>query len=109
MTAPRTASASRADDKDPKDDAAKPEGPPLVSLNSAIFKDVQVSLEARLGETSLSVADLLALKAGSIVKLGLKLNDLIELRLNQSLVARGEIVAVEDNFGVRIVEIAASS
>lgn len=80
---------------------------PIVSMDAAIFQDVNVSLLARLGQVTLSVADLLALKSGSVVKLDLKMNDLIELRLNQSLVARGEIVAVDDNFGVRIVEIAA--
>lgn len=83
--------------------------PPLVSMESPLFKDVQVSLEARLGQTTLSIAELLALKAGSVVTLDLKMGDLIELRLNQSLVARGEIVAVDDNFGVRIVEIASLS
>jgi flagellar motor switch protein FliN/FliY len=52
------------------------------------------------------IETLLALRAGSIVKLDLKVNDLIDLRLNNALVARGEIVAVDDHFGVRIVEIA---
>jgi flagellar motor switch protein FliN/FliY len=85
----------------------KPEGPPLVSVDSAIFQDVNVALQARLGEATLSVAEVLALRAGSVVTLDLKMSDLIELRLNQSLVARGEIVAVDDHFGVRIVEIAA--
>ena len=80
-------------------------GPPLVSLDSAIFRDVKVTLEAKLGEVTLSVEELLALKSGEVVKLDARLNDLVELRLNKGLVARGEIVAVEDQFGVRIVEI----
>lgn len=86
--------------------ARRTEGSPLVSIQSAIFDDVQVALKTSLGETEMSVADLLALKAGSVVKLALKLDDLVELRLNETLVARGEIVAVGDNFGVRLVEIA---
>lgn len=81
------------------------EGPPLVSLDSAILKDVSVDLKARLGEAKLSVEELLALRAGSIVKLDAKLNDLVELRLNASIVARGEIVAVGEHFGLRIVEV----
>lgn len=80
--------------------------PPLVSLSSPIFKEVNVSLQALLGEMSMSVGDLLGLKAGAVVELQAGLNDLIELRLNQSIVARGEIVAVGDKFGVRIVEVA---
>jgi flagellar motor switch protein FliN len=82
-----------------------PKGPPLLSMDSMIFKDVRVPLEAALGQTTMTVEDLLALKAGSVVKLDLKMNDLVELRLNQSVVARGEIVAVDDHFGIRIFEV----
>ncbi len=86
-----------------------PKGAPLAPLDSAIFKDVDVVLAVRLGELMLTVHDLLALKAGSVVKLDAKLNDLVELRLSDSVVARGEIVAVGDNFGIRIVDIAGST
>lgn len=79
---------------------------PLVGLDSPIFKDVSVELQAKLGSVTMSIGELLALKSGAVLKLDLKLNDTIELRLNQSLVAKGEIVAVDDNFGVRIVEVA---
>jgi flagellar motor switch protein FliN/FliY len=82
------------------------DGAPLVSLESAILRNVNVTLKVRLGELSLSVQELLALRAGSVVKLGAQLNDLVELRLNDQVVARGEVVAVGDNFGVRIVEVA---
>jgi flagellar motor switch protein FliN/FliY len=89
-----------------KPDTSHAKGPNLVSLDAAIFKDVKVELQAKLGRVTLSVEDVLALKSGAVVKLEARMNDLIELRLNDSLVARGEIVAVDDNFGVRIVEIA---
>ena len=75
-------------------------------MDAAILRDVPVQLQATLGEASMVIETLLALRAGSIVKLDLKVNDLIDLRLNNALVARGEIVAVDDHFGVRIVEIA---
>lgn len=90
----------------PKDNhQADAEPKPLVGIESAIFKDVSVELQARLGAVSLSIGELLALKSGSVLKLDVKLNDPIELRLNQTLVARGEIVAVDDNFGVRLTEV----
>lgn len=92
-----------------KADSTSPISAPLVSLDSAIFKDVRVALQASLGQASLTVQELLALKAGSILKLDLKVNELVELHLNNSLVARGEIVAVDNNFGLRIVEIAPAS
>lgn len=80
--------------------------PSLVTLDSALFKEVQVDLKAKLGRATLSVEELLALKAGSIVRLDAKMSDLIELRLNDTVVACGEIVAVGDHFAVRIVEVA---
>ena len=86
--------------------ASRPAGRPIISPDSPIFKDVHVVLNAALGSAELSVQDILALKSGSVVKLDAKLNDLVELWLNDSLVARGEIVAVEGSFAVRIVEIA---
>ena len=80
-----------------------------LSLDSAVLNEVPVTLKAKLGEATLSVADLLGLGEGSVVPLDRSLNDVIELRLNNAVVARGEIVAVGDRFGVRIVEIAGKS
>jgi flagellar motor switch protein FliN/FliY len=77
----------------------------ILSIESPIFKDVKIALRAKLGEATLSVEELLGMKSDSIVTLDSKLNDLVELRLNGALVARGEIVAVGDNFGIRVVEI----
>lgn len=84
-----------------KDSAA-----PLIGLDSAVFGSVKVRLDARLGQVGMTVSELLALKAGEVVTLETGLSDLVELQLNGNLVARGEIVAVNDAFGVRIVEIA---
>ena len=80
--------------------------PPLLSIESAIVKNVRVSLHARLGKVEMSLEELLALEAGSVLTLDLRMNELVELTLNDEPVARGEIVAVDDNFGIRIVEIA---
>lgn len=79
---------------------------PVISADSPIFRDARVVLNAALGQAELSVQELLALKAGSVVELDTQLNGLVELWLNGAQVARGEIVAVEGRFGVRIVEIA---
>lgn len=82
-------------------------GAPLISAGSSLLSDVAVTLQARLGSIDMSLAELLALHAGSVVELKTKLSEPIELYLNDALVARGEIVAVDDRFGIRIVEIAA--
>lgn len=81
-------------------------GPPLVSMDSAIFREVRVALKARLGDVTVTVEELLALRNGSVLKLDRTMSELVDLYLNDAVVARGEIVAVDDNFGVRILEIA---
>ncbi|GLK50153.1 hypothetical protein GCM10017620_31270 [Brevundimonas intermedia] len=85
------------------------DGPPLTSLDAALFGGVNVRLDARLGSVTLSVKDLLALRAGETVRLDARLNDLVELQLNGALIGRGEIVAAGDAFAVRLVEIAPAS
>lgn len=80
--------------------------PTLLSTDSPILKEAKVVVSVALGEAELSVYELLALKSGSVVKLNSGLNEPVELWLNNSLVARGEIVSVEGHFAVRIAEIA---
>lgn len=78
----------------------------LVSISSDLLKGVKVSLEASLGRSDISVEEMMALEKGSVVTLETGLADHVELFLNDALIARGEIVAVGEKYGVRIVEIA---
>ncbi|HLY89134.1 MAG TPA: FliM/FliN family flagellar motor switch protein [Acetobacteraceae bacterium] len=80
---------------------------PIVAIDQELFRDVRVDIEARLGRAELSVDALMALKSGSVVTLSTGLADHVDLYVNDACVARGEIVAVGDKFGVRIVEVAA--
>ena len=91
----------------PSRNAAEATGAGL-SIDAAVLKAVPVTLQAKLGEVRLSVAELLALREGSVLPLDRQLNDVIELRLNDTVIGRGEIVAVGDRFGVRITEISES-
>jgi flagellar motor switch protein FliN/FliY len=75
------------------------------SINADVLKGVRVALEVRLGEAPMTVEEMMALKSGAVVSLTSNLADHVELFLNGTLVARGEIVAVGDKFGVRIVEL----
>lgn len=86
---------------------ADPGETPFLSAGSPLLGDVAVTLQARLGSVEMTLADLFALKPGSVIELATRLSEPVELYLNESLVARGEIVAVDDRFGIRIVEIAA--
>jgi flagellar motor switch protein FliN/FliY len=78
-------------------------------INSELLQGVRISLEVRLGEAPMTVAEMLALKSGAVITLDTGLADHVELYLNDALVARGEVVAVGEKYGVRIIEIAQSS
>ncbi len=82
-------------------------GPGLAPIGGELFRGVRVALEARLGEAGMTVDEIMALKSGAVVTLETGLADHVDLYLNGTLVARGEIVAVGDKYGVRIVDLAA--
>lgn len=78
-----------------------------ISITPDLLQGLSVKLRASLGEASLTVGELSALRTGSVVTLQSGLSDFVDLTVNGVVIARGEIVAVGDRFGVRIVEIAA--
>ncbi|HEV7690400.1 MAG TPA: FliM/FliN family flagellar motor switch protein [Hyphomonadaceae bacterium] len=71
-----------------------------------VLDNVDVRVETFVGETKMPLARLNALKTGGIVALDAGLNELVELRVNGVTIAHGELVAVGDKFGVRIVKVA---
>lgn len=71
-----------------------------------MIDDVEVELEAFVGGARMTVAALNALAADSVIALDAPLNRAIELRLNGTVVAHGELVAVGDQFAVRLTELA---
>jgi flagellar motor switch protein FliN len=82
-------------------------GVPLVAVDDRILHEITVKLEAKLGVGTISVGDLMALKTGTVLTLETPLNGQIDVCFNGAVVARGEIVAVENQFGVRITDVAA--
>ena len=67
--------------------------------------DVPVNISAVLGRSSLSVAQLLQLSQGSVLELDRKVGEAIDIYVNNRLVARGEVVIVDDRLGVTMTEI----
>ncbi|AHF92952.1 flagellar motor switch protein FliN [Opitutaceae bacterium TAV1] len=68
--------------------------------------DVKVKVTVQLGSCQLSMREVLALSPGAVVQLGQRATDPVGLYVNDKLVAWGEVVVVEENFGIRITEIA---
>jgi flagellar motor switch protein FliN len=75
-------------------------------LRTSLIDAVGVTVETYLGAARMTVAELNALQEGGVVRLEAALNAPVELRVNGLAIARGELVAVGDKFGVRITSLA---
>ena len=71
-----------------------------------LLMHVPLRLSVELGTATMSVAEILKLGAGSVVELDRSIDGPVTLLVNDRPIARGEIVAVEENFGLRITELA---
>ena len=71
-----------------------------------LLLDVELPVSISFGKTCLPLRDVLKLTTGSIVELNRTASDPVDVLVNQRLVARGEVVVVEGNYGIRIQEIA---
>lgn len=80
------------------------EGAHTASDLEAVF-DVPVNVSAVLGKTHMEVSNLLKLNRGTVVELDRKVGEAIDIYVNNRLVARGEVVVVEDRLGVTMTEI----
>lgn len=83
----------------------EPEGEPVFGQNLDLIRGVRVRLEAVVGECEINVGELFELRESSVVKLDRDVSAPVDLLLDGRVVARGTLVAVEDNFGIRITEL----
>lgn len=74
---------------------------------TAIY-DIPVQISAVLGKSTMQVSQLLKLGRGAVVELDRKVGEAIDIYVNNRLVARGEVVVVEDKLGVTMTEIVKS-
>jgi flagellar motor switch protein FliN len=73
--------------------------------NLDLLLNVSLQITAELGKCKMNVRDILKLGTGSVVELDRLAGGPVDLLVNNKLVARGEVVAIDDNFGVRITEL----
>lgn len=78
---------------------------PKAAADLAPVFDVPVNIQAVLGRTQMEVQDLLRLGPGSVMELDRRVGEAIDIYVNNRLVARGEIVIVDDRLGVTMTEI----
>lgn len=78
----------------------------LPARGFELLKDVDVRLSVELGRTEMKLKDVLALGEESVVMLDRLTDELLDVMVNGTLIAKGEIVAENGRFGLRIVELA---
>ena len=82
---------------------------PELITNLDILMDVPVQVTVELGSCHLPMRDILQLNTGSVVQLDKIADAPVELFVNRKLVARGEVVVVENRFGIKITELVGAS
>ena len=76
--------------------------------NIDLLMDVSLRVSVELGRTRMQLAQILELQHGSVIELDRLAGDPVDIFVNDCIVARGEVVIVDDKFGVRITEMISS-
>ena len=86
--------------------AAEPSMPSGVAeVNLDVILDVPVTLSMEVGRTRIPIRNLLQLNQGSVVELERAAGEPLDLYVNGTLIAQGEVVVVNDRFGVRLTDV----
>ncbi len=102
-----TADATGSDGGSGRGSDASNSGPRSAQELDAVY-DIPVQVSAVLGRATMEVNQLLKLGRGAVVELDRKVGEAIDIYVNNRLVARGEVVVVEDRLGVTMTEIVKS-
>jgi flagellar motor switch protein FliN/FliY len=83
---------------------------PEVPLNERangieLLMDVALEVSVELGRSHMSIGEILALRTGSVIELDKLAGEPVDVSVNGTLIARGEVVVVDEKFGVRITEV----
>ena len=70
-----------------------------------LLANLQMNVSVELGRTEITVAEVLGLGPGSVIELDRLAGEPVDILVNDRLIARGEVVVVDENFGVRVVEV----
>lgn len=87
---------------------AAPGAEPMGGRNYHLLADIPLRLSVEVGSTALRLSELLDLNEGSVVELDRQAHELLDIMVNGTLIAKGEVVTVNGRFGVRIVDVVAT-
>jgi len=75
------------------------------SVNLGLLLDVELNVTLRFGQRQLTLREVMELTAGSVVELDRQVEEPVELLLDGKVIARGEAVVVDGNYGLRVIEV----
>ena len=93
-------------------DALQPDAGPGVGgsdLNLDVILDVPVNLSLEVGRTRMPIRNLLQLNQGSVIELERGAGEPLDVYVNGTLIAHGEVVVINDRFGVRLTDVVSPS
>lgn len=76
-----------------------------AEINLDALLDVAVTLSVEIGRSKVPIKDLVSLSQGAVIELDREVNEPLDLLVNGTLMARGEVVVVDGNFGLRLIDI----
>jgi flagellar motor switch protein FliN/FliY len=85
--------------------APQPDTPASREMNLDVVLDINVTLSMEVGRTRISIRNLLQLNQGSVVELERATGEPLDVYVNGTLIAHGEVVVVNDKFGVRLTDV----
>lgn len=75
------------------------------SINSELLDNIPITISVEVGRTSLKIKDLMRLTQGSVVELDRLAGEPLDLLVNNTLVAQGEVVLVNERYGIRLTQV----
>jgi flagellar motor switch protein FliN len=75
------------------------------TIDSDVLNNIAITISVEVGRTSLKIKDLMRLTQGSVVELDRLAGEPLDLLVNNTLVAQGEVVLVNDRYGVRLTQV----
>ena len=80
-----------------------------AEINLDALMDVGVTLSVEIGRSKMPIKQLISLNQGAVVELDRSVNEPLDLLVNGTLIARGEVVVVEGQFGLRLIDVVSAS
>ncbi|MDR2589041.1 MAG: flagellar motor switch protein FliN [Spirochaetales bacterium] len=81
--------------------------PPMEHGNISLLMDVSMEMTVELGRTKKPIKEILSMGEGTIIELDKLAGEPVDILVNHKLIAKGEVVVIDENFGVRVTEIVA--